>query len=417
MPMDRYKFPIILDHKMNKLLVGTLFAVACISSHADDLRVADDFKSGDLVSADTFNQIFDTIEKISRTVVDSDLVGVWKCSAVHASSDNYNGWTNKGLVYELTGAQVNFTASSAATSLESAYSYSTSSPTPFFRSSDPAEAGTGKYQFYKGLLVLKNTATTNRGVATVAWNLDIVSDTRFILEKKNASGNMPELVVCDSEEAVPASPTSPTTTNNKTGINLAWTDASSDETGFKVYRKLSTESEAKVIATQAAVTYLDTDLSEGQTAYYHVTAYNDNGESANSKVVSDTLDRVAPAVISHAPVEEQAVKVGTNIVSITFSEKIRVVCPATESFISTAADLNLCASSLSAIQVSGDRDMNHFWKGLTMTNNPTSTLSETDVLWVTPNLDITITVLKDWIEDENGNKMDADYSFTFNTIP
>ena len=61
---------------MNKLLVGTLLAFVCISSYADDLKVADDFKSGDLVSADTFNQIFDTIEKVNRTIVDSDLVGV-----------------------------------------------------------------------------------------------------------------------------------------------------------------------------------------------------------------------------------------------------------------------------------------------------------------------------------------------------
>ena len=98
------------------------------------------------------------------------------------------------------------------------------------------------------------------------------------MEKKQSSRNTPELVVCDSAEAVPASPTAPTATNNKTGINLAWTDASSDETGFKVYRKLSTETEAKVIATQTAVTYSDTDLTEGQTAYYHVTAYNDNGD-------------------------------------------------------------------------------------------------------------------------------------------
>ena len=212
--------------------------------------------------------------------------GVWKCSAVHASSNNYNGWANKGVIYELTDAQVNFTASSATTSLESAYSYSTSSPTPFFRSSDPAEAGTGTYQFYKGLLVLKNAATSKRGVATMPWKLDVVSDTRIILEKKNASGNTPELVLCDSAEAVPASPTA---TNNKIGINLAWTDSSSDETDFKVYRKLSTETEAKVIATQTAVTYSDTDLTEGQTAYYQVVAYNDNGESAKSKAVSATL--------------------------------------------------------------------------------------------------------------------------------
>jgi len=110
---------------LNKLLLGTLIALLCINTYADDLKVADDFKSGDLVSADTFNQIFDTIEKINRTVVDADLVGVWKCSAIHASSNNWNGWTNQGLVYELTDAQVNFTASSSNTSLESAFSFST----------------------------------------------------------------------------------------------------------------------------------------------------------------------------------------------------------------------------------------------------------------------------------------------------
>ena len=49
---------------MNKVLLGTLVALLCVSSYADDLKIADDFKSGDVVSAETFNQIFDTIEKI-----------------------------------------------------------------------------------------------------------------------------------------------------------------------------------------------------------------------------------------------------------------------------------------------------------------------------------------------------------------
>jgi hypothetical protein len=52
---------------LNRLLLGTLIALLCINTYADDLKVADDFESGDLVSADTFNQIFDTIEKINRT--------------------------------------------------------------------------------------------------------------------------------------------------------------------------------------------------------------------------------------------------------------------------------------------------------------------------------------------------------------
>ena len=134
---------------MNKVLLGTLVALVCVSSYADDLKIADDFKSGDLVSADTFNQIFDTLEKINRVVVDTDLVGVWNCSAIHASTKDWNGWTNKGLLYQVEGVQVNFTASSAATSLESPYSFSTATPTPFWRNSDPATADSGTYQLFK----------------------------------------------------------------------------------------------------------------------------------------------------------------------------------------------------------------------------------------------------------------------------
>ena len=378
---------------MNKLLVGTLLAFACINSHADDLKVADDFKSGDLVSADTFNQIFDTIEKINRTVVDSDLVGVWKCSAVHASSNNYNGWINKGVIYELTDAQVNFTASSATTSLESAYSYSTSSPTPFFRSSDPAEAGTGTYQFYKGLLVLKNAATSKRGVATMPWKLDVVSDTRIILEKKNASGNTPELVLCDSAEAVPASPTSPSATNNKTGINLAWTDSSSDETGFKVYRKLSTETEAKVIATQTAVTYSDTDLTEGQTAYYHVTAYNDNGDSAKSKIVSATLDGTPPTILSVSPSDGSTL--GWDMqVTIQFSEKV-VTCTDENCF-----PLTLTLNGVTRTELS-------------VTYGTFETLTVATSAFAGEKGIYTMTISANGIKDESGNIMVADYSWSF----
>ena len=66
---------------LNKLLIGILMVFAWAGVQADDLKVADDFESGDLVSADTFNQIFDTLEKINRAVVDTDLGGVWSCSS------------------------------------------------------------------------------------------------------------------------------------------------------------------------------------------------------------------------------------------------------------------------------------------------------------------------------------------------
>ena len=47
-----------------------LMVLAWASVQADDLKIADDFESGNLVSADTFNHILDTKEDINRTVVD-----------------------------------------------------------------------------------------------------------------------------------------------------------------------------------------------------------------------------------------------------------------------------------------------------------------------------------------------------------
>ena len=390
-----------------------LFAFVCINSHADDLKVADDFKSGDLVSADTFNQIFNTLESINRSVIDTDLIGVWNCSAIHASGSAWNGWESKGLVYEIKDAQVNFTASSAETSLGEAYSFSTSSPTPFWRSSDPASADTGTYQLFKGLLVMKRNGDVN----LVDWQVDIVSDSRFTLYKPIVNGNQPNYVVCDSAAAVPASPTSPTATNNKTGINLAWTDASSDETGFKVYRKLSNESEAKLIATQTAVTYSDTDLTEGQTAYYHMTAYNDNGDSAKSKTVSASLDNTAPTVISTIPENNGTGSRQLRNIVVTFSEKVEIVCPAGDQY----SGPNTCPTSGYAITFTAMVEGN----SRTIGNNNISvgfggsTVLSTTTMGSAERFDanqtgITVTVDKDWIRDVNGVQLAEDVQFNFN---
>jgi len=411
---------------LNKLLVGTLLAFTCISSFADDLKVADDFKSGDLVSADTFNQIFNTLESINRSVIDTDLIGVWKCSAIHASENAWNGWESKGLVYEIKDAQVNFTASSAATSLGEAYSFTTSSPTPFWRSSDPASADTGTYQLFKGLLVMKRNGDVN----LVDWQVDIVSDSRFTLYKPIVNGNQPNYVVCDSAEAVPASPTSPTATNNKTGINLAWTDASSDETGFKVYRKLSTETEAKVIATQTAVTYSDTDLTEGQTAYYQVVAYNDNGESAKSKAVSATLDSILPQLIAVTPPNGSALTDadadftggdaalingisatrnggGSITITLTFSEEINVSCV----YSGVGPVVDVCGGD-SAVILKGLNNTYGFLGSGTTGTTFSTTIPFTPNYGSNPDT-FTISVNAERIEDRNGNTLGADFSSTF----
>lgn len=401
---------------MNKLLVGTLLALVCVSSYADDLKVADDFKSGDLVSADTFNQIFDTIEKINRTVVDSDLVGVWSCDAM--TTRNTTGWSSKSLFYILENSQVNLTASSSATSLESAYTISTSSPSPFKRTL--ASAFSGTYILYNNKLFTKQADESEARI----WDVNIISPTRFELTFLETSAqsfptNYASFITCDSAEAVPAPPTAPTATNNKTGINLAWTDSSSDETGFKVYRKLSTETEAKVIATQTGVTYSDTDLTEGQTAYYQVVAYNDNGESAKSKAVSATLDNIAPTVVSTTPENNGTGSRQLRNVVVTFSEKVETVCPAGDQ--STGLAGSICPTSGSPVtftaMIGGESRVVSSYS-LTAGFGGSTTVSLTTMgsaeRFDANQTGITVTVDKDWIRDANGVQMTEDFQFNFN---
>jgi hypothetical protein len=391
--------------------LGTLIALLCINTYADDLKVADDFKSGDLVSADTFNQIFDTIEKINRTVVDTDLVGVWSCNAM--TSRNTSGWTSKGLFYILENAQVNLTASSASTSLESAYTISTSSPSPFKRTLTSAFSGT--YVLYNNKQFTKQTDESEARI----WDVNNISPTRFELTFLETSAqsfptNYASFITCDSAEAVPASPTSPSASidaDNKR-LTIAWTDASNDETGFKVYRKLSSETEYSLLTTLIGETsYADPNVTENLTAYYQITAYNDNGESAKSKTVSEIGDYTAPSVTSTSPAAASSVPQsdfsdppapGTLPVVFSFSEAVTTwpYCdPCTDtSLFSLTVNGTDSPSKLSA--PAGVKLL-----GNSLQANLTYEAGATYVL----------TLSNEWIRDANGNVMKDDYSLTWTT--
>jgi len=77
-------------------------------------------------------------------------------------------------------------------------------------------------------------------------------------------------------------------------IHLAWQDASSDETGFRVERSSDGLTFAVVATLEANVTsYVDANLAPGQTCYYRLCACNSGGSSAASNVAVATT-RVLP---------------------------------------------------------------------------------------------------------------------------
>ncbi len=112
-----------------------------------------------------------------------------------------------------------------------------------------------------------------------------------------------------------ALPTAPSalaaTTVSTTQINLAWTDNSTNETGFRVERSTDNVTFTEIGTTAANVTtFNSTTLTSGTTYYYRVRAYNAGGNSAYSNTASATTAVVqAPypgPAIPNLPVTLQA---------------------------------------------------------------------------------------------------------------
>ncbi len=109
--------------------------------------------------------------------------------------------------------------------------------------------------------------------------------------KNTASGQVAQVAIPNSAftpNAVPIGGVAPLPPNNLTAtaisydkINLAWTDASNNETGFKIYRSTVNTGPFVPVATVGAntTTYQDQRLTGATTYYYRVTSYGEFGES------------------------------------------------------------------------------------------------------------------------------------------
>ena len=120
--------------KLHLSLFTLILFLTTSISHADDYVWGEEFKEGDVISAATFNQIFNTLQKLNRTPVDADLVGTWSCDAVHSQSGlDTTGWTANDFILKLDNAQLTMTASSQSTSLAQSSSFSASNSSQLIR--------------------------------------------------------------------------------------------------------------------------------------------------------------------------------------------------------------------------------------------------------------------------------------------
>ena len=93
------------------------------------------------------------------------------------------------------------------------------------------------------------------------------------------------------QQGVPSTPTNlSATTVSQSQINLSWSDNSSNENGFRLYR------EGLLIQTLGAgeTSFQNTGLSCGTGYNYYIVAFNDSGESGHSGTASATTSACPP---------------------------------------------------------------------------------------------------------------------------
>src|SRR5262249_26090208 len=138
------------------------------------------------------------------------------------------------------------------------------------------------------------TSWSNTGLAAAStWY--------YRVKATNAAGDSAPSNVdsASTSDIAPAAPSALTATAiSSSRIDLAWTDNSSNQTGFKFERAGSASGPFSQIGTSLSGSFSDTSAPAATTSYYRVSAYNAAGSSVPSNVASAPTPDNPPAAPS-----------------------------------------------------------------------------------------------------------------------
>lgn len=248
------------------------------------------------------------------------------------------------------------------------------------------------------------------------YAVDIVSDSRIELTFLETSAtsfpaNYSSFVVCDTTAAISNPPSDMTISQNGSSIIIGWADNSTDETGFKINKKTSSETTYTALTTTEAnvVTYTDSSVIEGTTYFYAVSAVNSNGDSRFSNPVSITVDATAPTVFSTSPAANSTINIDDRSLTISFSEQIKFTGG------------NEYLGGTGAIEVTYTRGSNsgnyaeytsrYGTDDSARSSFTTSLAGSAECLKA--GTTVSVTVDASYIKDLNGNDMESDFSYTY----
>ena len=160
-----------------------LCCILSIAILADDLDLGADFSAGDTISASEFNSKFNMLEKTSRLVKDSDLIGTWNCKSIHYRENSPFTQFDGGFMYYLDG-DITFSESNQDASVTSPKSWS-SDLEMVYDSNDTS----GTYSLFANLLIMRVGDSSGNDGEIAEIDFTSEDQLRFIW-RKAGGGNL-----------------------------------------------------------------------------------------------------------------------------------------------------------------------------------------------------------------------------------
>tara|TARA_R110000796_G_scaffold106993_1_gene217633 strand:+ start:632 stop:1501 length:870 start_codon:yes stop_codon:yes gene_type:complete len=275
-----------------------ILALSLGNAYAEDYATAHTFAAGDVISADMMNELFDRIEFSNSTINSDTILGTWVCTATQKYGANHLSTLPAGLtsdidnLYQYRSDDVTFINDGDGT-----YSLSTATKDVIYLDDRAFFEGRvfAKYSIQNNILFLKVTSPSL--MAVVRNKIKSISNTRFQIERAETLGesSAQTLILCDKKLLPPTNPTAFAVATTNLSNVLTWTDNSSDESGFKVYKKTTVagawtliDAGAGLTVSTNIVTYTDTVSAAGDNWYRVKASHVTNGDSIGSKVIKVT---------------------------------------------------------------------------------------------------------------------------------
>ena len=270
-----------------------------------DFETPHEFKSGDTISAEMMNELFDYIKNKNKMITLDEILGTWNCM-MYTNNFAFSGSGDSGMGKDMTaGTDSVYSYYSGSISFvndgDGTYSYTTT-PINIFRLND-SSAGSGKFFTKNNALFVELSSGGTEGDSTVSIQLTRISISKILMSNLYHTSGKGLFYECDKQNLVPNPPPSLTyalpADNTSSSITLTWTDNQTEAvTGYKVNRKTVVTDNFTTVSTitdNTTRTYADDNVTESGKYWYRVLAYNSNGDGTPSKVVKASFpDDQAP---------------------------------------------------------------------------------------------------------------------------